>query len=108
MRYEDMKKDPREAIVQVAKFLGKFDGLSDEMLNRIVEATSFGSMKTNKSVNYDWVEKPENCPGHIRKGIVGDWQNYFNLDDDDDQQLLEQFNNYIENNLPRELIFNDF
>ena len=106
MRYEDMKNDPKKAIVQVAKFLGKFDGLSDEMLDRIVEATSFGSMKANKSVNYEWIGKlPENCPGHIRKGIVGDWQNYFN---DDDQQLLEQFNNYIENNLPSELIFNDF
>ena len=99
LRYEDMKMDPKEAIRKTANYLGKGD-LSDQVIDRIVEATSFDSMKKDKSVNYEWVPFDKSLPGHIRKGVVGDWKNHFQ-----DEQLVRDFDEYIHKNLPQELIF---
>lgn len=58
--FEEMKKDPRAAIVRVADFLGK--KLSEDDLDEIVRRSSFGEM--HKHVDKDF----------LRKGQSGDWK----------------------------------
>ncbi|XP_073898167.1 sulfotransferase 1B1 [Castor canadensis] len=76
--YEEMKKHPKEEIKKITRFLGK--NLNDEILDRIIYHTSFEMMKDNPLVNYTHL--PSNIMDHskypfMRKGIVGDWKNYF-------------------------------
>ena len=76
--YEDMLKDPERAVRNVAAFLEK--DLSDDLIHKIVERTSFKSMKSNTMVNYSTL--PSAAMNHdispfMRKGQVGDWKNYF-------------------------------
>ena len=68
--YEEMKKDIRAVIRQVAAFLEK--ELSDEVVEAIVAHTAFDQMKTNEMVN-----KSHSIPDFMRKGVVGDWANHF-------------------------------
>ena len=96
-----MKRDPRGTVVKTAQFLGKFDCLSDEVIDSIVKASSFESMRQDKSVNHRWMPIDSSLPDHMRKGIVGDWKNYFT-----NKQLLQDFDNYIDQNLPKSLITN--
>ena len=76
VKYEDMLDDPKKAILQVADHLNK--KLSDDLLQKIVERTSFKFMKSHPMLNYstfgglDTADTP-----FIRKGMVGDWKNYF-------------------------------
>ena len=74
--YEDMKKSHRDHVIKIAKFLGH--DLSDKVIDLIVKQSSVKDM--SKSINA-MVEK---LPGwksdrsaFIRKGVVGDWVNYF-------------------------------
>lgn len=72
--------DPRREICKVAKFLGK--DLSAEVLEKTVHHTSFQQMKVNSKVNYDGVPPiivDNNIAPFMRKGIVGDWKNYFTV-----------------------------
>ncbi|XP_063964320.1 sulfotransferase 1C2-like [Lytechinus pictus] len=82
LTYEDMKKDSRKAIVQIAEFMGK--SLPDDIIDRIVEASSFKFMKSNKTTNPDVAYEDEmdtsNKKSFMRKGMVGDWKNYFTED----------------------------
>ncbi len=67
--YKDMKCDIRGVIKRVAAFLNK--ELSDDIVEKIVDHTSFAQMKANPMVN-----KSEVAENFIRKGIMGDWVNY--------------------------------
>ncbi|XP_006873094.1 PREDICTED: sulfotransferase 1C4-like [Chrysochloris asiatica] len=78
--YEDMKKNPKDEIQKLAKFIG--NNLDDEVLDRIVHHTSFDVMKLNPMANYSLV--PVEIMNHsispfMRKGSVGDWKNYFTV-----------------------------
>ena len=76
VKYEDMIKDPRAALLQVASFLGK--ELSESLIEEILEKTSFKSMKDNPSVNKDKERHMLNdVVPFMRKGKVGDWKNFF-------------------------------
>ncbi|XP_071943777.1 amine sulfotransferase-like [Antedon mediterranea] len=48
LKYEDMKIDPKGAIIQVAGFMGY--ELSDDAINTIVEKSSFKCMKSSEKV----------------------------------------------------------
>ncbi len=71
--YEEMKEDIRGVIRRVAAFLNK--ELSDDIVEKIVEHTSFEKMKTNPMAN-----RSEMVENFIRKGIVGDFVNYMSED----------------------------
>ena len=101
LRYEDLKKDTRAAIRKICKFLEI--ELSDDVIEKVYENTTFESMSKNDTTNYSWNEKAGVWKGSkfIRKGIVGDWKNFFS------EELLQEFNNYIKERLPEELIYKD-
>ncbi|XP_041479021.1 sulfotransferase 1C2-like [Lytechinus variegatus] len=87
LKYEDMKKDLTGAVRQIAEFMGK--SLSDDVIAKIAEASTFKAMKNNPSSNPDTLimagleqagmEKPKD-KSFMRKGVVGDWKNYFTDD----------------------------
>nr|ADD38708.1 Estrogen sulfotransferase [Lepeophtheirus salmonis] len=78
--YEDMKKDIIKEMKKVLDFM-KWDELSEEKLQILNEHLSFNKFQKNSAVNldlYNGIKVKVNKNGHfIRKGIVGDWKNYF-------------------------------
>ena len=77
--YEDMKSDINLQVDRFAKFLNT---RSDrEFLDSIIQKTSFKHMKENPKTNL------EDCKlfigegsTFVRKGLVGDWKNYFTVE----------------------------
>ncbi|NES87067.1 MAG: sulfotransferase domain-containing protein [Moorea sp. SIO2B7] len=78
LTYEYMKEDTKGAVIKIAEFLGNeyLNKVKNEtILNKIVNYSSFESMSKNQN---RWSSKrPENMTPFIRKGKVGDWNNYF-------------------------------
>uniref|UniRef100_G1NZ20 Sulfotransferase n=2 Tax=Myotis TaxID=9434 RepID=G1NZ20_MYOLU len=76
--YEDMKEDIRREVIKVIQFLGREP--SKELVDKIVQHTSFQEMKNNPSTNYtilpDEIMNQKISP-FMRKGIIGDWKNHF-------------------------------
>ena len=75
VKYEDMKQDLRQAVKTVADFLGV--KLDEELWEAIAAQSSFESMAANPKANLGWVYQRPEFPKHMRKGIIGDWRNYF-------------------------------
>ncbi|TSL75250.1 Sulfotransferase 1 family member D1 [Bagarius yarrelli] len=74
--YEDMKENP--IIVKIMQYLDL--SRSDDIIDKIVELTSFNVMKDNPMANYSFVPKAvfdQSISKFLRKGEVGDWINYF-------------------------------
>ncbi|XP_005068234.1 sulfotransferase 1E1 [Mesocricetus auratus] len=91
MFYEDMIEDIRKEVIKLIEFLGKKP--SEELVDKIIQHTSFQEMKNNPYVNFTTF--PDNCMNHkispfIRKGVVGDWKNHFTV------ALRERFDNHYE------------
>ncbi|CAH0395138.1 unnamed protein product [Bemisia tabaci] len=94
LKYEDMKRDGRKAIRQVAEFLDK--KLSDEEITALEDYLSFDKMKENPSVN---LEPIVNLMGNvntqekfIRKGVVGDYKAHMN------EEMIARFDKWIQEN----------
>lgn len=86
LKYEDLKKDLLSHVRMISQFLNK--PLSDELLNRITEQCTFnGMMKNAKSY---LLRGTEDGPKLLRKGVVGDWENYFTPEQSErfDKELL--------------------
>ena len=80
LKYEDMKKDHRGAVKKMAEFIGY--NLEEEVIDTIVEKSTFQNMKDNPATNPNKVKMPVPIfkPGEqqfLRKGIVSDWKNHF-------------------------------
>ena len=56
----------------IAEFLNK--PLSDGLINRIAEQCTFKGMTKNEA---GYMLPGEDNEGLLRKGVVGDWKNYF-------------------------------
>ena len=81
VKYEDMKTDPLTAIRTVANFIG-VENLTDELLQKVLQQSSFNSMKKDSSSNYTWIFGPDKLHSQrstpfIRKGEIGGWKEHF-------------------------------
>ena len=76
--YEEMMKNLPYVVKQVVTFMG--DEISDEHAKKIAKMTSFGKMKKSVDpfIKREGFIKTEISP-FMRKGIVGDWKNYFTV-----------------------------
>ncbi|XP_063964758.1 sulfotransferase 1C2-like [Lytechinus pictus] len=91
LKYEDMKKDLPKAVKQIAEFMGK--SFTDDVIQKIADASTFKAMKESSSSNPDILIKgriDEGNKSFMRKGIVGDWKNYFS--DDQNKRFDELYN----------------
>ncbi|KAJ1125203.1 hypothetical protein NDU88_003638 [Pleurodeles waltl] len=78
--YEDMKEDPKREIQKVMQFMEM--ELGEEILERIVQHTTFKEMSDNlmtnrKSTPPSWLDQKTYT--FMRKGITGDWKNHFTV-----------------------------
>jgi sulfotransferase len=78
LTYEKMSAEPRAAVVAIGEFLGGAAARSarnEQLVTQIVAESSINSMRKNQE---RWSsERPKDMPEFVRKGIVGDWLNYF-------------------------------
>lgn len=75
LKYEDMKYDHAGSTAQIASFL---DLQTDsQLIDRVVTLSSFKSMSSSQTTNFDWIPQREGVPTHFRKGNIGDWRNQF-------------------------------
>lgn len=87
LTYEALKTDTRGAILGVAEFLEINVIEDDEIVERVLRHSSFESMRQNQD---RWSSRrPDDMPGFVRKGIVGDWVNCFSTEQT--RRLLEKF-----------------
>ena len=70
----------------IASFLNK--PLSDDLISRIAEQCTFSGMKEN-AASYQIKKADEGETSLLRKGVVGDWKNYFT------PELNERFENEV-------------
>lgn len=78
MFYEDMKEDIQREVVKLMKFLEREP--SAEIVDKILQHTSFQEMKNNPYTNYTMLPETiidQKVSPFMRKGIVGDWKNHF-------------------------------
>ena len=68
VRYEDLHADPMGLLGQVAGFLGVADG--EEVWRPCLEAADFRRLAKRK-------QGEENAGSFYRKGVAGDWRNFF-------------------------------
>ena len=88
--FEEMKKDLPKVIRELCDFLGY--QLSAETVGALVDHVSIENMRQIR-VEQAPPERKEMAGKHFRKGIVGDWKNYFQ------GEKLDEWNNWIEENL---------
>lgn len=69
VRYEDMIRDFPRVLSEIFAFLGAAQGA--EITARAMHTASFESMSGGRKPGQ------EVCTAHVRKGVVGDWRNYF-------------------------------
>ncbi|XP_043292506.1 sulfotransferase 2A1-like [Cervus canadensis] len=79
LSYEEMKWDTRSTVEKICQFLGK--KLEPEELNSVLRNSSFQAMKENNMSNSSLLKGRylEENGELLRKGVTGDWKNYFTV-----------------------------
>ncbi|XP_070543424.1 sulfotransferase 1A3-like isoform X1 [Ptychodera flava] len=77
LTYEEIKKDTKDAVRRISKFLGK--NLTDEQVDDVVRVSSFKEMKKSYETSATPFYKEKNAGAWQRKGMVGDWKNYLTI-----------------------------
>ncbi|XP_015313658.1 sulfotransferase 2A1 isoform X1 [Bos indicus] len=79
LSYEEMKWDTRSTVEKICQFLGK--KLEPEELNSVLKNNSFQVMKENNMSNFSLLKGQylEENGLLLRKGVTGDWKNYFTV-----------------------------
>ena len=86
-KYEDMKHDHAGSVARLAAFL---DLQADsQLIDMVVILSSFQSMTSNETTNFDWIPQKADKPKHFRKGDIGDWRNHFSAEQS--QQMDDLF-----------------
>jgi hypothetical protein len=91
--YEHIKKNPKDAVLKIAQFLGeefpiKLRENNDLLLNKVLENSTFKSMKSKLNLS-----SGQDLDFLMRKGEVGDWKNHFNKAESDlvDEKVKQLF-----------------
>ncbi|XP_055946615.1 sulfotransferase 1B1-like [Argiope bruennichi] len=95
LTYEELKMDLRGMVLRLCDFLER--PLSPQAVDAIVSHCTFESMKTNKMVNREVLPISDlfdmRRSKFMRKGIIGDWKNYFT------EEQSEAFNRLCESRM---------
>uniref|UniRef100_H0XZS2 Sulfotransferase n=1 Tax=Otolemur garnettii TaxID=30611 RepID=H0XZS2_OTOGA len=77
--YDSQKKDTERSVEKICRFLGK--KVEPEELSLILKNSSFEIMKENKMSNYSMLGDVYLLQKNplMRKGVTGDWKNYFTV-----------------------------
>lgn len=82
IKYEEMIKCPRECVRKIADFIGV--EMTETLMDDVIQLSSFSSMKNDSTCNYSWqAGKGKYFSGggeFIRQGEVGNWKEYYSLD----------------------------
>ena len=70
-----MHKNIKTCLGQLAAFLEI--KISEEVIDKVAIASRLDQMKKNDKADCNWMIINQNEDPHLRKGIVGDWRNYF-------------------------------
>uniref|UniRef100_H0Y072 Sulfotransferase n=2 Tax=Otolemur garnettii TaxID=30611 RepID=H0Y072_OTOGA len=79
LSYEELKRDTEGNIEKICQFLGK--KVEPEELNLILKNSSFQAMRENKMSNFSILDDTYIVHKNplLRKGVTGDWKNYFTV-----------------------------
>ena len=72
-KFEDLSQDLEGEVRRVDAFLGR--NSSDDVINTVCNNVTFDVMKENPTVN-----RSKYLSNFMRKGKVGDWRNYFSME----------------------------
>ena len=86
MKYEDMKQDHPGGVAKLASFLEL--EADTELIDRVVTLSSFKSMTSNETTNFDWIPQRADVPKHFRKGDISDLRNHFNSEQSQDMDVV--------------------
>ena len=70
-----MKNDHAGNVARIASFLDLH--ADSQLIDKVVALSSFKSMSSGESTNFNWIPQREGVPTHFRKGDIGDWRNQF-------------------------------
>jgi len=93
--YEEMKADLRKEVLTLVTFLrGPNDCLPNSSMDKLLKAVDIESFRKNEFLNkFKEIPPDDKGNGFIRKGIIGDWKNYF------DDEMNNEWDAYIEKEL---------
>jgi len=91
--YEEMKKDPKKVIADIAQHTGY--NLAEREMDSVEEYTRFDNMRKTCSMNKPRTNYFEDRGNFLRKGKVGDWEAHFS------PELAAEWNLWAEQELDR-------